>query len=115
MALIKTPLLIFKTLCIDFLSYKSTDFIMEKKGSSDVNESRSKRRETSERKADQADSKDEAATTGDPPAVTKNRRKRASDENGWMTNTSEGTGSRHAVSVPVPVDDDEPKDSHTTR
>eukprot|EP00428_Durinskia_dybowskii_P085266 CAMPEP_0170428136 /NCGR_PEP_ID=MMETSP0117_2-20130122/39606_1 /TAXON_ID=400756 /ORGANISM="Durinskia baltica, Strain CSIRO CS-38" /LENGTH=248 /DNA_ID=CAMNT_0010687403 /DNA_START=62 /DNA_END=808 /DNA_ORIENTATION=- len=84
---------------------------MEKKSGFDNSDSqqRSRRRETSERKGDEADSKGNDG--GDAP-VPKNRRKRAGgDENGWMTSGGGTTGSRHAVAVPVPIEDDEPKDS----
>lgn len=89
---------------------------MEKKSSNDNVESRSRgRRDTSERKPDQADSKEQSEGGGEAP-VAKNRRRRAGgDENGWMTNNSAGPVSRHASIAAVPMEEDDPKDSQAVR
>ncbi len=89
---------------------------MEKKSGSET-EQRSRRKDVSERKAsDPAESKDQNEGSGDQPAP-KNRRRRQTgdDNNGWMTSGGSGNTSRHAAAVPVPVEEDEPKDSQATR
>lgn len=87
---------------------------MEKKSDSGESQKRSStgRRETSERKAGDSDSKADVSAPAEQPA--KNRRKRAGDEGGWMTSNSEGNASRHAP-VPMPVDEDDGKDAQQSR
>lgn len=88
---------------------------MEKKGLDTVDNRRKERRDNSERKADQAEGKDQNEG-GDAPA-SKNRRKRATgEENGWMSMNKEGTGSRHAAAAEaVAAEEEEPRESHATR
>jgi hypothetical protein len=91
---------------------------MEKKGTLDDVDTKSRsRRVTSERKAEQADSKDqnEGAAAGEQPAAKNRRRRTGGDENGWMSSNNAGPGSRHTSAIPVPVEEDEPKDSQAVR